>query len=471
MRVLFLQNYWHEQIGVMYIAGLLKARGHHCDVFIGDEKNALKYLKNSPCDLIAFSCTTGRHLWALKTARAIKKSLKNSPKIIMGGPHPTFYPEIINDPSVDIICRGEGEYAMLELLDKMKEGGDLRSIKNLWVKGKDGVYKNELRPLIEDLDGLPAPDRSIYYKYKFLRGNPVKNFLAIRGCPYNCSYCFNHSLKKLYSGKGAYVRQRSAENVIREIKYVKDVYKLKIVRFQDDILAIDKDWLKEFCGIYKKEINLPFICYIMPNLTDEDVVKNLKEAGCIVVSFGVESGNEDYRMKVLKKPTRDSDIIKAAGLLKKYKIHFYTQNMFGLPGERLEGAFETIGLNRKIGSPDVCGNIFQPFPGTEIADYCINKGLLKKEDMEKTGSSYEKSVLRQRDISLSVNLCHLFYLIIKFPWCLPVAAKLIKFSPNRVYLLIYQVFDAFSFAKRTRMGAVRLLSEIMRHYKYHLDRV
>ncbi|MBN2407375.1 MAG: B12-binding domain-containing radical SAM protein [Elusimicrobia bacterium] len=466
-KILFLQNYWHEQLGVMRISALLKKHGHECGLLISDGRSLLRLVKKSRFDLIAFSCTSGQHYWALKTAMQIKKTLPSGISIILGGPHPTFFPEVIEHPAVDIICRGEGEYPMLELADDIGSGRDISRIENLWVKKDGQIYKNRLRPAIEDIDDLPFPDRSIYYKYSYFRDNHVKNFMAARGCPYNCSYCGNYGLRKLYGG--SYYRHRSVDNVVREIKKVKDSCRLKVIRFQDDILAVDKEWTRSFCSEYKKVIDLPFICHIMANTVDEDIIKQLKGAGCIVACFGIESGDENYRLDVLNKPLKDIHIVKTAGMLRRHGMFYYTQNMFGMPGETLANALKTVNINRRIRA-SVVGSIFQPLPGTKLAEECIKKKLIKHDDIDRIGSSYQKSVLKQKDTGKLVNLCHLFYFINMVRAPSPLVRLLISFPPNFVYLLIYRMCDALSFFHRTRMGLPRLFIEIIYQRNYHLDR-
>jgi len=133
VRIAFLQNFWYEFLGVMYLSSLLKKNGHSCEVFIeSGERNIYESVEKYNPHIIGFYATTGTHNWALKIADELKK--RTNAKIIMGGPHPTFFPEIISDPSLDIICRGEGEYAMLELAECLDKGKPYNNIQNLLGK-------------------------------------------------------------------------------------------------------------------------------------------------------------------------------------------------------------------------------------------------------------------------------------------------------------------------------------------------
>ena len=167
-RLLFIQdNGANENLGVMSIAGVLRAHGHEVDLILTDEhrKNYLDVIDQFNPDLIAFSFMTGNRRWAFTTARIIKQRL-NKP-IIFGGVHPTLFPEDIDLNFVDYLCVGEGEHPVLELMNALENGDDCSTIQNLWVSKDGAVQKNPLRDLIQDFDSLPLPYREIYYKYKF----------------------------------------------------------------------------------------------------------------------------------------------------------------------------------------------------------------------------------------------------------------------------------------------------------------
>ena len=248
---------------------------HECDVLINSlEKGVIKKLKKANPDVVAFSAITGGHKWCLETARKVKAAIKC--KTIFGGPHATHFPDIIKYPQVDYVCRGEGEYALLDLADRMKRNGRTDNIMNIWCKKDGKIIKNSLRPLIPDLNELPFSDRGVYYKYGKIRLDPQKRFMTTRGCPYNCTFCFNHALMELYKDKGKYVRRRSVQNVIDEILQVKKKYSIKTVYFEDDTFILDRKWINEFLEEYRKKVNTPFICLIRANLVDEELVKLFK---------------------------------------------------------------------------------------------------------------------------------------------------------------------------------------------------
>ena len=299
-RVVFLQPIWYETVGPMYLSASLKARGHECEMFIGRAKKILiEALAHKP-DIVCFSVMTAQFPWALQLARHIKMT---NPSIItaFGGAHPTFSPEIIEEDAIDIVCVGEGELALAELADKIDAREDTTNIANLHLKHGGAIHRNDVRELVRDLDSLPQPDRSLYYKYKFLADSPEKAFLSGRGCPYDCTFCFNHAYMQRYKGKGPFLRQRKIDNVINEIKEIKLRYPLELVFFQDDTWVLNKKWLYEFLPRYRNEIGIPFVAYVRADIVDEKLISQLKDSGCSIVDMGVETGNENRRNMLLKK--------------------------------------------------------------------------------------------------------------------------------------------------------------------------
>ena len=460
-RVAFIQNLLHEMAGIQSISAMLKANDHTVDIFIDTEQNIINGLKEFRPDICAFSCLTEDHRWVSKICAGIKNTpeLKKT-RILVGGSHPTFFPEFIEeDANVDIICIGEGEYPVLDLAQAIDAGDSYTNIRNLWVKENGNIYKNEVRPLIEDLDAIPPFDHNLHYKYPHLRNRPYKYFFIGRGCPYNCSYCFNHSMKKIYKNKGKYIRHRKPENIIKEIKSVIP-YGLKIICFADDIFIFNRKWLMNFLDIYKRELNMPFLCNVFATLCDEEIIIALKEAGCNYVMFGVESGNEQLRERVLNKRLTNEDIYKTTRLLHKHNIRFSTNNMFGFPGETLENAIETIKLNARIRPHTSWASVFQPYPKMEITEYAIKNNYLDPQDLKKnTYDSFRSSPIKGKDIEKIFNLHKFSLILIKLPWLLPVVKPLIKLPPNVFFYFIYVLSYGWHYWKRTGYDFIGIFRE------------
>ncbi len=437
-RVVFLQKTAYEWLGTMYISAVLKAHGHACDILVEPlekEDVVLKTLRISP-DIVAFSCLTSDYHWAKEKARYIKQ--KSKALIVMGGTHITLNPnEAIADPHVDVICIGEGEYPMLELANAVEKNGRIRVINNLWIKSSSGVIKNESRDLIENLDSLPFPDRDLYAKYESLAKRGKKPVDLGRGCPFNCSFCHNVAKRKLFKDKGSYVRWRSIDNVLEEISQIKKTRFVRLIHFVDDGFGLNQESLQKLL----KRLSDNFIDrpIIQANMRGDMITENLCRSfheygtGLLRIRIAVECGDEIYRRKILRKNLTNDDLFRAARLFHLYKIPFITYNMLGLPGETINQAVETLALNLRLKPSSSICFIFQPFPGTELAEYAIQMGFLNSAKLSELGTKEfygigdSRSILKQKDIFKIENLHKLFGLTIKFPLIFPFVEKIICF--------------------------------------------
>lgn len=466
-RVLFLQTVQFEFTGVMSIAAYLKAAGHQVDLLLeGEEgKNFFAKIKEYNPDLVAFSAMTGDHVRCLEIAAQVKQMLDRP--ILMGGPHPTFFPETVEHPALDIICRGEGEEAAAELCSRLDAGRDYTDVRNLWVKRNGTIFKNEVGAGENDLDRYPFPDRKIYYKYPYLRDYPTKPFITARGCPYLCSFCFNRDFNRMYHGKVKMLRRHSPERAVEEMRLVKEQYPLKRIFINDDIFILDKSWLGRFLPLYKAEINLPFACNVRVNLVDEEVVRMLSDAGCYLVMFGIESGDADLRRNILHKNITDEQIRNAAAYFRKYNIRMKTFNIMGLPDETVEKALKTIRINAEIKVDYPWCSILQPYPRTELAEIARSKGLLDEnfslDHLE--ASFFSDSVLKQKNIRQLTRLQKLFYIGVKMPWMLPVIVRLIKLPMDRLFFVLFALSYTYRFMQETDIGFWNALRFAIRHRK------
>ena len=219
-KIMFVNDFEWENLGIMYISSVLKAHGHVCDLILSNQsaEKILQSIKEFHPDIIGFSVMTVDQNSTLKLANLLKKN-GVAALIIAGGPHPTFFPDFIHNECIDIINRGEGEYSLLELANAVDNHSDIREIQNLYVKKDGKIYKNPLRPLV-DMDELPDPDIDLFYKFGVTNYYGRYNFSASRGCPYGCSYCFNHKWNNLYKtyGKQKVIRLKPVEKLINESK-------------------------------------------------------------------------------------------------------------------------------------------------------------------------------------------------------------------------------------------------------------
>ncbi len=437
MRILFItKDFIVEPLGIMYLSTALKSAGHQTDIVKADIENVEEKIRDFSPDIISYSIITGDH----KYFRNFNLKLKDKFSFIavFGGPHPTFFNEFINEQGVDVICIGEGEEALVDLANRLKDGREFTDLPNLWVKDQGRIIKNPVRPLT-DIDSIAFPDRElIYAKYSKSYHNPMKNFIGVRGCPYNCSYCYNYYSREIYQNKGQYVRLRTVDNFIEEIRQVKNNYPLKMLYFQDDTFGVRIEWLEEFCQKYPRLINLPFHCHTRANLINEKVVNLLKKAGCSGVTFAIETADDYLRNQILGRNMSREEIIKAAKIIKGVGLKLRIFNMLGIPQGSLRHDFETLKLNI-LCKPDLgWATIYQPYPKTKLGDLAIKLGLYDGNyDRILESSYFGESPLNIPDRNKVNNLQKLFTLTVSFPFLMPLIKILICLPPNILFKKIY----------------------------------
>ncbi len=366
--------------GIASLSAILKKNGHKTRLLIvniesyATVKKAI--LKQAP-DILCFSIVSNYWEFSCELAAKIKNDFNIS--IFAGGMHCSLFPEsFTQDSAIDGICIGEGEIALLELIERIDGKKDYQDVNNFWFKGDKGIVKNEIRPLISNLDVLPYPDRDIFYDSN---QNKSIRFIFSRGCPYNCTYCSNKAYKELNRGKGEIIRIRSVENVMLEIEKIVECYQPETLVFDDDCFNKNRKWFKEFVKKYKENNFQHFRCNTRPELVSEEDIKLLKEAGCQQINIGIESGDPEIRKNVLNRHMSDEQIINAFRLARKYNIQTYSFNMIGIPGESIENFRKTININRIIQPDKMQLSIFHPYPGTELARICKEQGLISKKNV------------------------------------------------------------------------------------------
>jgi anaerobic magnesium-protoporphyrin IX monomethyl ester cyclase len=369
--------------GVGSLSAVLKAAGHETHlVYLQRELARAEFLSAVEAiapQLVGFSTTTHQYPYIERYAGYLKEA---HPEMILvcGGTHPTLVPEeVAANPAFDIVCVGEGEYALRDLAERLQHGQDYADVPNLWVRRGAEIIRNALRPLVADLDELPYVDRDLFGYDEILAANDGwVDVMSGRGCPYDCSYCCNPGLKGRYKGLGRYVRFRSVAHVIGELRALSARYRVKTINFQDDIFTLDRDWTLQFCQAYHPEFHYPFwINTRVERILDEELVKALAEAGCAGIRVGVENGDEALRNSVLKRSMSNADIIAAFRLVQRYGIKAYTCNMIGIPGETPASIQATIDLNRELMPDEFQFSVFYPYPMTELYDIAVAQELIK----------------------------------------------------------------------------------------------
>jgi radical SAM superfamily enzyme YgiQ (UPF0313 family) len=344
----------------------------HQDDFIARVRSAAP-------DLVAYSATSHMFPLVKRYSRWLVEAGVQIPAIC-GGIHATIAPdEVISEPGIDMICRGEGEDALREVCESMQLDHDATSIQNLWVKRNGDIARNPIRPLIQNLDQLPFPDRSIFdYENLYAEREGRGSFMVARGCPYDCTYCCNHLVRKINDNTSGKVRYRSVDHVISEIQQVLRTYPF-ITRliFDDDILFLNRKWSEEFAARYPAEVGLPFGCNARANLVDAPMMALLKRAGCYLIKFGVESGSETIVNDVLRRHLTNDDIRRAFALSREAGLTTESFNMVGIPYETPARILQTVKINAEVKVDQIQVTIYQPYQGTQLTELCRREGFLR----------------------------------------------------------------------------------------------
>ena len=334
-------------------------------------------------DLIGITMVEDTYSLALSLLDSIKEF--NIP-VIAGGVFVSFSPDdVIARETVDMICIGEGEEALVELCEKMYRGEDYSAVQNLWVKQNGQISKNPLRKLV-DINNLPFINYDIFERERLYRPMYGKIYTMIhvemdRGCPYSCTYCEAPQLRKLFKehGCGSYYRRKNAGRLMVEMRYCTDKYRPDYVNFNaESFLAKSVKELREFAEKYR-EIGLPFWCQSRPETITEEKIGILKTMNCQNLQFGIEHGNEEFRGKMLNRVGSNEQMLAGFKVVEKYEIRYTVNNIIGFPGETRELIFDTINFNRQINPSTINCYLFTPYKGTELYKYCIENGYLDED--------------------------------------------------------------------------------------------
>jgi len=345
--------------------------------------------------IIAYTSVSSQFMFVKELSARVKEIYHDDVIQVCGGIHTTIFPEsILEAEGLDGIFIGESEYAFSDFLDRAEKNLPYSDVNNFAYNDHGKLIRNSLYPLITDLDDLPFPERDKYEYERFIRNPGYATFIFSRGCPFRCSYCSNHAIAKVYNMKVNKPRFRSPEKCIEEIKQLMNKYAIPKVFIGDDTFGINKEWTREFCLRYAKEIKLPLMVQLRVNLVDEETMKYLKIAGCVHVSCGIESGNDYIRNEIMRRYISKEEMINAYSLFKKYRISSNAINMIGLPYETVDSIWDTIKINREINPTSSGVNIFYPYRGTDLGDYCFKNGLVDEELYHDFSEERRASVLK-----------------------------------------------------------------------------
>jgi len=360
------------------------------------------YINESKPDIVGLSVLSFNLGQSLDIAAYIKKNAKV--KIIFGGIHPTLLPEkVINHDEVDYVCVGEGEMTLKELMDNDL---DFTGVKGMWAKDGKEIIKQDDRNVMDDLDALPFPDWSEFDMDKFfVVNNDHFPIMASRGCPYDCTYCSNHALKKRM--KGRYVRFRHVDNVIREIQERLATYKRGTFRylfFYDDTFILNSEYVHEFCGKYREaglHKILKWNVNVRANLVKNDMIKEMKASGCYEVRMGVESANDFLRNDIYKRNMSKEEIEQAILIIKNNGLRLRLQFMIGAPYETREMMQESFDMAKKAKADYILFPVLMPLPCTEINKICKKEQLIEEDGFTDSIQMYTSPVMKTKYLTRS----------------------------------------------------------------------
>ena len=474
MKVLFIVNIadlgFEEPLGILYLSAIAKQKGHQIFVVENEFEAVEKKIREIKPDFLAISVLTPNFSYMYQLLKEVKT--KHNIPTLLGGPHATYFPEIIKEEGIDYVFRGESEIAFLIFLDSFENNKPIDETPNLVYFNNGEVKANQIMNLIHNLDDIPFPDREIFIEYKQFYKSDVRSVMASRGCPYNCSYCFNNEYQEIYKGLGERLRVRSVDNVITECRELKERYGARMIHFFDDIFPFRKDWVEEFSEKYKKEVDLPFLTNTSFNICSEHYVSNLSKAGCKCLLIGVETGNEYFRDKILFRKMKNKTMIEKAKLIHSYGIKVYAQNLIGIPHGSLELDMETLRLNIKLKADYAGAYLCQPYPKTPIEKIARESNLLE-EGKDFNRSFYYSSNLKIDEKELVERLRVIFPIVVNYPFLLSFIYLLLKMPimPFQAVGKLLHGYKIKTIMLRYKMGARKFIHFLFLFFSRRINRM
>ena len=481
-------------MGIMLLSALAKREGYETYLHVLSDGNLISKLGEINPDIVAYSAKTGEHKYYLKANKIIKEKFPNIFSI-MGGPHPTFFPEVVNEGNLDAICVGEGDLAWSEFLEKFSAkggsqpkadqplaGATISGGKDYNIDDVINIYtkkaylageKPALRAKNADLDSLPFLDRGLVYQNNSLLKNfPMRSFMTGRGCPNFCTYCFNHIYNQVYQGKGKTCGRYSVDRICAELRELKEKYSTQMIKFYDDVFVFaEDDWFNEFVEKYPKEVGLPFTCLTRADYLTESILLKLKKAGMVSISMSIEAGNDEIRNKILKRNMPRDKMVNAFLLCYKYNMPTFCNTILAIPGTKIEQDIESLDVN--LMSKITFGEfpIFFPYPKTELGEYAVKMGYFDG-NFDKLHMSYQSesplNCFSKQEKLMQNNLSMLATIVLVFPWMRDITVNyLIKWPFTKIYFIFYYFIKAY--LNKTKIYPIRLsFGDMIRNFLYSL---
>ncbi len=417
MRVLFIYPNLNAEEGfnhgIAALSGCLKGRGHETGLIninealydVPTDEVIVERVRDFRPDVVGFSVMTQQYKYALRLGKAVKAALPDLP-VSIGGVHTIMCTEEVKaDGFWDFIGVGECDDTFTELVDRIAAGESCDDVPNFCIRRSDGSYiHNPLAPY-PDLDSLAPKDYEIFELEHMLgRKNGWQSILTSRGCPYRCTYCFNHEVTDRYIQDGghsrrSYLRHYATSRILNDIKELKKRHPyIETIIFDDDLFTLNKQYCIDFCKAYTDAgIDIPFVLNAHVQTFTEPVARALSDAPCMIVKFGVESGSHELRKKVLERHMTNEAIVDAFDLCHEHGLHTSAFLMFGLPYETRGMMDETIDLLARMRPGRMRWAIFFPFAGTKSHTIAQLGNLIDYQKMDAMDNFFCASCLKFAD--------------------------------------------------------------------------
>lgn len=478
-------------LGIASIAAVLKKNRY--DVAIFDSPSASsqdvrnKILQKNP-DIIGISNQFVSQFEDARLVAEIAKDINRDFLVIVGGSHPSSCPEDFFEKTdcVDIIVIGEGEYAMLEIIERISKKMPLEDMKGIAVKRHNEIIINPKRSPIENIDELPYPAYELlgmntYFKltntssgrpaFFYPDSNFAVNFITSRGCPYDCIFCSVHSVM------GKRWRSHSPEYIIGHIRFLIEKYKIKHFHFEDDNLTLDKNRFKKILdAILNAKLNISWDTPngIRADFLDEEILTKAKRSGCVYLIIGVESGDQSVLDNIIRKRLSLKEVEKVAAFSKKIKLNLEAFFTIGFPGETVRNMMDTVNFAFKLQFKySVYPMIFiaTPLPGTRLYDMCLEKGYITKEDFHysKIPSSILKTgMIETEDFNLkNIKWISAYFRTVRNVLTIVNFSRFCLLSPEFVIRKIIYLFKIFFIdSKKVKFTPKAFLRNFVRYNFY-----
>jgi len=506
-----------DPMNVMLLSALARQRGHATFLTILSQDDLEEDLRRLKPDVVAFSAKTGEHTTYFQ-ANAVVKRYAPSIRTIMGGPHPTFFPGLIERQDFDAIGVGECDDGWRDWLDGVAAGRAVDDIPNIVTRanaakvlrakrkapelvqlaGATASARPEydleidptfLRPRKTVLDDLPFYDRELVYRKTHLARFPLRSFMSSRGCPYQCTYCFEPRFNAMYAGKGPIYNRYSVTRLCAELRELCERWPTQFVKFYDDMFILDRKvdpWLEEFAEVYPREVGRPFFCLTRANVLTPANLAAMKRAGLHSLTMSIEAGNEYVRNTIVKRHMKQQQIVDAYDLCSREGIVTFANTILGIPVRTdvmkaqgktaIDYDIESLDINIRCRVTYADFPVLHPYPGCELTDYAVRNGFFDG-DFDKLFFSYQAEspfacfsateALQQKNLSLLGPIC------VMFPnarWLRDLTVKvLIKLPLTKLYFFPWYL--AKGYLNVVRVYPMRLsLPSLVRNVVYSVRR-